>query len=106
MAAKSDTAEILKDFIKRVENLISKTIKVIRSDNGWGYKNRVLEYIYKEKGIKQEFSVARTPQQNGVAERRNRTLLMQLELCLQIQSYLQLFGQKLSAQHVVFKAVF
>ncbi|GKB42462.1 putative ribonuclease H-like domain-containing protein [Tanacetum coccineum] len=34
-----------------------------------------------KKGIKKEFSVARTPQQNGVAERRNRTLIELLELC-------------------------
>ncbi|GKE12361.1 ribonuclease H-like domain-containing protein, partial [Tanacetum coccineum] len=39
------------------------------------FKNRVMSEFYKQKGIKREFSVARTPQQNGVAERRNKTLI-------------------------------
>ncbi|GKE43193.1 putative ribonuclease H-like domain-containing protein [Tanacetum coccineum] len=44
-------------------------------DNGTEFKNRVMSDFCKKKGIKREFSVARTPQQNGVAERRNRTLI-------------------------------
>nr|GEV40830.1 hypothetical protein [Tanacetum cinerariifolium] len=39
------------------------------------FKNRVMSKFYEKKGIKKEFSVARTPQQNGVAERRNKTLI-------------------------------
>ncbi|GJR19629.1 ribonuclease H-like domain-containing protein [Tanacetum coccineum] len=46
-----------------------------RSDNGTEFKNRVMLEFCGEKGIKQEFSNARTPQQNGVAERMNRTLI-------------------------------
>ncbi|GJS96137.1 putative ribonuclease H-like domain-containing protein [Tanacetum coccineum] len=44
-------------------------------DNGTEFKNRVMLEFCGEKGIKQEFSNARTPQQNGVAERMNRTLI-------------------------------
>ncbi|GKE34754.1 ribonuclease H-like domain-containing protein, partial [Tanacetum coccineum] len=44
-------------------------------DNGTEFKNRVMSEFYEKKGIKKEFSVARTPQQNVVAERRNRTLI-------------------------------
>ncbi|GJW40923.1 retrovirus-related pol polyprotein from transposon TNT 1-94 [Tanacetum coccineum] len=54
---------------------MDKKVKVIRSDNGTEFKNGVLDGFCKEKGIKREYSVARTPQQNGVAERRNRTLI-------------------------------
>ncbi|GJY34916.1 ribonuclease H-like domain-containing protein [Tanacetum coccineum] len=50
-------------------------VKVIRSDNGTEFKNSVMNQFCKMKGIKREFSIARTPQQNGVAERRNRTLI-------------------------------
>ncbi|GJU19374.1 putative ribonuclease H-like domain-containing protein [Tanacetum coccineum] len=50
-------------------------VKVIRSDNGTEFKNSVMNQFCEMKGIKREFSVARTPQQNGVAERRNRTLI-------------------------------
>jgi hypothetical protein len=50
-------------------------VKKIRSDNGSEFKNpRVLEYL-EEEGIKHEFSTPYTPQQNGVVERKNRTLI-------------------------------
>ncbi|GKE13668.1 putative ribonuclease H-like domain-containing protein, partial [Tanacetum coccineum] len=50
-------------------------VKVIRCDNGTEFKNRVMNQFCEMKGIKREFSVARTPQQNGVAERKNKTLI-------------------------------
>ncbi|GJV05972.1 putative ribonuclease H-like domain-containing protein [Tanacetum coccineum] len=58
-----------------IENLIDLKVKVIRCDNGTEFKNRVMNQFCKMKGIKREFSVARTPQQNGVAESKNRTLI-------------------------------
>ncbi|GKA19065.1 putative ribonuclease H-like domain-containing protein, partial [Tanacetum coccineum] len=70
-----ETSEILKNFIKVIENLVDKKVKIIRSDNGTEFKNKVMDDFCREKGIKREYSVARTPQQNGVAERRNRTLI-------------------------------
>nr|GFD15707.1 putative ribonuclease H-like domain-containing protein [Tanacetum cinerariifolium] len=54
---------------------VEKKVKIIRCDNGTEFKNRVMNEFYEERGIKREYSVARTPQQNGVAERRNRTLI-------------------------------
>ncbi|GJT26061.1 putative ribonuclease H-like domain-containing protein, partial [Tanacetum coccineum] len=70
-----ETSEILKNFIKEIENLVDKKVKIIRSDNGTEFKNNVMDEFCREKGIKREYSVARTPQQNGVAERKNRTLI-------------------------------
>ncbi|GJW41738.1 putative ribonuclease H-like domain-containing protein [Tanacetum coccineum] len=58
-----------------IENLIDLRVKVIRCDIGTKFKNRVMNQFYEMKGIKREFSVARTPQQNGVTERKNRTLI-------------------------------
>ncbi|GJR72336.1 putative ribonuclease H-like domain-containing protein [Tanacetum coccineum] len=75
LATKDETSEILKNFIKEIENLVDKKVKIIRSDNGTEFKNKVMDDFCREKGIKREYSVARTPQQNGVAERRNRTLI-------------------------------
>ncbi|GJS34569.1 retrovirus-related pol polyprotein from transposon TNT 1-94 [Tanacetum coccineum] len=75
LTTKDETSEILKNFIKEIENLVDKKVKVIRSDNGTKFKNKVMDDFCREKGIKREYSVARTPQQNGVAERRNRTLI-------------------------------
>ncbi|GJQ98587.1 putative ribonuclease H-like domain-containing protein, partial [Tanacetum coccineum] len=75
LASKDETSGILKNFITEIENLVDKKVKIIRCDNGTEFKNRVMNEFCEKKGIKREFSVARTPQQNGVAERRNRTLI-------------------------------
>ncbi|GJR42701.1 retrovirus-related pol polyprotein from transposon TNT 1-94 [Tanacetum coccineum] len=75
LATKDETSGILKRFITEIENLVDKKVKIIRCDNGTEFKNRDICVFCKQKGIKREFSVARTPQQNGVAERRNRTLI-------------------------------
>ncbi|GKB23083.1 retrovirus-related pol polyprotein from transposon TNT 1-94 [Tanacetum coccineum] len=75
LTTKDETSEILKNFIKEIENLVDKKVKIIRSDNGTEFKNKVMDDFCREKGIKREYSVARTPQQNGIAERRNRTLI-------------------------------
>nr|GFA02435.1 putative reverse transcriptase, RNA-dependent DNA polymerase [Tanacetum cinerariifolium] len=48
-------------------------VKTIRCDNGTEFKNRIMNEFYEMKGIRREFSVARAPQQNSVAERKNRT---------------------------------
>nr|GEW87668.1 hypothetical protein [Tanacetum cinerariifolium] len=58
-----------------MENQMDHKVKTIRCDNGTEFKNRIMNEFCEMKGIKREFSVARTPQQNGVAERKNRTLI-------------------------------
>ncbi|GJX55518.1 retrovirus-related pol polyprotein from transposon TNT 1-94 [Tanacetum coccineum] len=75
LATKDETSGILKSFITEVENLVDKKVKIIRCDNGTEFKNRVMGEFCEKKGIKKEFSVARTPQQNGVAKRINMTLI-------------------------------
>ncbi|GJV71666.1 putative ribonuclease H-like domain-containing protein [Tanacetum coccineum] len=72
---KDETPEILKNFITSIENQSDHKVKTIRSDNGTEFKNRIMNELCEIKGIRREFSVARTPQQNGVAERKNRTLI-------------------------------
>ncbi|GJZ82770.1 ribonuclease H-like domain-containing protein [Tanacetum coccineum] len=75
LASKDETSGILKSFITEIENLVDKKVKIIICDNETEFKNRVMSEFCKKKGIKREFSIARTPQQNSVAERRNRTLI-------------------------------
>ncbi|GJT32541.1 putative ribonuclease H-like domain-containing protein [Tanacetum coccineum] len=75
LASKDETSGILKRFITEIENQLNHKVKVIRCDNGTEFKNREMNELCGLKGIKREFSVARTPQQNGVAERKNRTLI-------------------------------
>ncbi|GJU13740.1 putative ribonuclease H-like domain-containing protein [Tanacetum coccineum] len=75
LASKDETSGILKNFITEIENQVDKKVKIIICDNGTDFKNRIMSEFYEQKGIKREFSMARTPQQNGVTERRNRTLI-------------------------------
>ncbi|GJV24625.1 putative ribonuclease H-like domain-containing protein, partial [Tanacetum coccineum] len=58
-----------------LEKQLNHNVKIIRCDNGTEFKNYAMNELCAKKGIKREFSVARTPQQNGVAERKNRTLI-------------------------------
>ncbi|GKB21727.1 putative ribonuclease H-like domain-containing protein [Tanacetum coccineum] len=74
-ATKDETSGILKSFITGIENLVDHKVNVIRCDNGTEFKNREMNQFCEMKGILRQFSVARTLQQNGVAERRNRTLI-------------------------------
>ncbi|GKC36766.1 retrovirus-related pol polyprotein from transposon TNT 1-94 [Tanacetum coccineum] len=75
LATKDETSGILKSFITGIENLVDHKVKVIRCDNGTEFKNREMNQFCDIKGILRQFSAARTPQQNGVAERRNRILI-------------------------------
>ncbi|GJW29496.1 putative ribonuclease H-like domain-containing protein [Tanacetum coccineum] len=75
LATKDETSGILKTFITGIENQINHKVKIFICDNGTEFKNNVTNQFCGMKVIKREFSVARTPQQNGVAERKNRTLI-------------------------------
>ncbi|GJZ47134.1 putative ribonuclease H-like domain-containing protein, partial [Tanacetum coccineum] len=75
LATKDETSGILQNFFRQIENQLNHRVKIIRSDNGTEFKNRDMLEFCRNKGIKQEYSNARTPQQNGVAERMNRTLI-------------------------------
>nr|GEZ18134.1 ribonuclease H-like domain-containing protein [Tanacetum cinerariifolium] len=70
-----ETTPILKDFVRQDENQFNHKVKTIRSDNGTEFKNNELIEFYGLKGIKREYSNARTSQQNGVAERKNMALI-------------------------------
>nr|GFB31002.1 hypothetical protein [Tanacetum cinerariifolium] len=75
LATKDETSSIIKTFLTGLENQFSLKVKVIRNDNGTEFKNSDLNQFCRLKGIKKEFSVPRTPQQNGITERKNRTLI-------------------------------
>ncbi|GKC24264.1 putative ribonuclease H-like domain-containing protein, partial [Tanacetum coccineum] len=75
LRTKNETSGILKDFIRQIENQLNQKVKTIRCDNGTKFKNRDIIEFCGSKGIKREYSNARTLQQNGVAERKNITLI-------------------------------
>jgi transposase InsO family protein len=72
---KSETQGTLKCFLRRAQNDFELKVKKIRSDNGSEFKNLQVEEFLEEEGIKHEFSSPYTPEQNGVVERKNMTLI-------------------------------
>jgi transposase InsO family protein len=78
----SETEEVLKKFLRMAQNEFDIKVKKIRSDNGTEFKNTQVEDFLDEEGIKHEFSAPYTPQQNGVAKRKNRTLIEMAKVML------------------------
>ncbi|GKA20568.1 retrovirus-related pol polyprotein from transposon TNT 1-94 [Tanacetum coccineum] len=72
---KSQAPETIMSFIKRVENKNDIKVKQLRIDNGTEFRNSILVNFWDEKWISQNFSSPYTPEQNGVTERKNRTLI-------------------------------
>nr|ABF95048.1 retrotransposon protein, putative, unclassified [Oryza sativa Japonica Group] len=72
---KSKAQDVFKRFAKQAQNLYDLTIKRVRSDNGGEFKNTQVEEFLDEEGIKHEFSAPYDPPQNGIVERKNRTLI-------------------------------
>jgi Reverse transcriptase (RNA-dependent DNA polymerase)/Integrase core domain len=75
LKTKDEVSKIFQNFYKMIITQFEKRIKVIRSDNGTEYINKELQVFLSENGILHETSCVGTPQQNSVAERKNRHLL-------------------------------
>ena len=75
LKTKSEMFGKFKEFKSLIENLSNKKIKTLRSDNGREYTSKKFEYFCKDAGIKRELTNPYNPQQNGVAERKNRTII-------------------------------
>lgn len=75
MKNKDEALQKFKDFSLLVENQFGSKIKKIRSDNGGEYINEEFDIYLKKCGISRNKTIPYTPQQNGVAERANRTLM-------------------------------
>ncbi|GKA48844.1 retrovirus-related pol polyprotein from transposon TNT 1-94 [Tanacetum coccineum] len=67
--------EMFKKFITRIQVSLCAIVCYVRTDNGTDFKNEMLMSFYEKLGITHQKSIARIPQQNGVVERRNRTLV-------------------------------
>ncbi|GJU17292.1 retrovirus-related pol polyprotein from transposon TNT 1-94 [Tanacetum coccineum] len=72
---KSQAPETITSFIKRVENQNDIKVKQLKTNNGTEFINSILVNFCDEKWISQNFSSPYTPEQNGVVERKNRTLI-------------------------------
>nr|GFA10139.1 retrovirus-related Pol polyprotein from transposon TNT 1-94 [Tanacetum cinerariifolium] len=69
--SKDEASEVIISFIKKTQVNLQLQVQCVRTDNGSEFKNKILAKFFDEVGITQQFSAARTPQQNGVVKRRN-----------------------------------
>nr|GEX07021.1 hypothetical protein [Tanacetum cinerariifolium] len=72
---KDEASEVIISFIKKTQVNLQLQVQRVQTDNGTKFKNKTLAKYFDEVGITKQYSTARTPQQNGVVERRNRTLV-------------------------------
>lgn len=82
---KSEALEKFKEYNAMMENKSGRKIKYLQTDNGTEYINREFENYLRTNGIQRRLSVPYCPAQNGIAERKNRTLL-ETARCLLIQA--------------------
>ncbi|GKC18506.1 retrovirus-related pol polyprotein from transposon TNT 1-94 [Tanacetum coccineum] len=75
LRSKDETPEVLKDFLTMIQRNLQTQVITIRIDKGTEFLNKTLHAYFKEECIEHQTSTSRTPEQNGVVERRNRTLV-------------------------------
>ncbi|GJX55505.1 retrovirus-related pol polyprotein from transposon TNT 1-94 [Tanacetum coccineum] len=75
LRTKDEAPDMIIDFVNQVQRNLKASILMIRTDNGTEFKNEKLRAFYAKLGIVHKTLIARTPQQNGVVERRNRKLI-------------------------------
>nr|GFB37364.1 retrovirus-related Pol polyprotein from transposon TNT 1-94 [Tanacetum cinerariifolium] len=75
LRSKDEALAVIITFLKKITVLLQSPVIIIRTDNGTEFKNQVLKVYFDSVGISHQMSSVRTPQQNGVVERRNRTLV-------------------------------
>nr|GEX69007.1 retrovirus-related Pol polyprotein from transposon TNT 1-94 [Tanacetum cinerariifolium] len=75
LRSKDETPEIIKNILKKIYVRLQAPVIIFYTDNGSEFKNQVLKEYFDSVGITHETSAAKTPQQNGVVERKNRALV-------------------------------
>jgi transposase InsO family protein len=75
LRSKDEAPCIIITFLKRIQVLLQAPVRIVRTDNGTEFTNQELRTYFEDVGITYQTSVVKTPQQNGVVERRNRTLV-------------------------------
>nr|GFA96472.1 retrovirus-related Pol polyprotein from transposon TNT 1-94 [Tanacetum cinerariifolium] len=75
LRSKDETPDVLIDFLRLVQRGLQAQVRVVRTDKGTKFFNQTLLAYFATERIQHQTSVARTPEQNGVVERRNRTLV-------------------------------
>nr|GEW12227.1 retrovirus-related Pol polyprotein from transposon TNT 1-94 [Tanacetum cinerariifolium] len=92
LRTKDETLEVIKNFLKKISVRLQAAVIIVRTDNGTEFKNQVLKENFDSVSISHETSVAKTLQQNGFVERRNRTLVEAARTIKPDISYIYVFG--------------
>jgi len=88
---KSQSVDVFETFINEVERKLDRKVKVVRSDRGGEYYEKFNESgqckgpfakLLESQGIYAQYTMPGTPQQNGIAERRNRTLMEMVRIMI------------------------
>nr|GFD35466.1 retrovirus-related Pol polyprotein from transposon TNT 1-94 [Tanacetum cinerariifolium] len=75
LRSKDESPKVLIDFLRLVQRGLQPQVRMVRTDKGTEFLNQTLHAYFAAEGIKHQTFVARTPEQNGIVERRNRTLV-------------------------------
>ncbi|GJU85596.1 retrovirus-related pol polyprotein from transposon TNT 1-94 [Tanacetum coccineum] len=75
LCSKDETPEVLKDFLTMIQRNLQALVIFVRTDRGTEFLNKTLNAFFKEEGIEHQTSTPQTPEQNGIVERRNCTLV-------------------------------
>jgi transposase InsO family protein len=100
---KSEVFENFKIYKEMVDNVMDSRIKCLRSDNVGEFTSKKFMDYYNSHGIKRQFFIARTPQQNGVVERKNKTLQEMARTMLMDSKLTDIFWTQACIQQFTFK---
>nr|GEV32759.1 hypothetical protein [Tanacetum cinerariifolium] len=107
LKSKDEAPEVIIKFLKRITVLFQSSVIIIRTDNGTEFKNQVLKEYFDTVGISHQMSYVRTPEQNGVVKRRNRTLVEATRTMLIFsRAPLFLWAEAIATAYILFLHVF
>nr|GEV04808.1 retrovirus-related Pol polyprotein from transposon TNT 1-94 [Tanacetum cinerariifolium] len=87
LRSKDETPEVLIDFLRLVQRGLHDQVRIVRTDKGTKFLNKTLHAYFASKGIHHQTSVARTPEQNDIVERQNRTFVEAARSSTQSRAY-------------------
>jgi transposase InsO family protein len=89
---KSEVASKFREYKNFVETQLERKIKAVQSDNGKEYCNKEMDKFFRDSGIQRRLTTVYSPQQNGLAERKNRTLV-EAARCMLLESSCIILGR-------------
>nr|GEU50430.1 hypothetical protein [Tanacetum cinerariifolium] len=102
---KDETPEVLKEFLTMVQRNLQAPVITLRTNRGTEFLNKTLNAFFKEEGIEHQTSTARTPEQNGVVERQNRTLVEAARKMLSASQLPLFFWMIVESIHICFDEI-